>query len=231
MKFNIRNPVAIAPPVPPNGGVFGLLSAKQQKKRRKNKMKALKKQAEAAKLGDSPKNTYSPPIKFTPAKFMPKPLLLPSPLFDVNDIPPAPQIKSQSTVKEETKIEPPHTPNKSPVNEAPATESPVPSANESQNDDYFAKINTPQSSLDMSEWPESLMYVYFIVLFLLDRDIAFTYVLFLISFRNYVNRCFQKCVTSKEKEQITKKLKTKIVQDTNSELLWLKDWDQEPLPM
>lgn len=147
------------------------MSAKQ-KKRKRNKMKALKKQVEAAKIEDSTKNTYIPhpvvpaPIKFTPAKFMPKPLLAPSPLFSANNVPPAPEIKPLSPVKEETKFEPPRTPNKSPVDDAPVNESSVPSSDQSQNEDYFAKINTPQSSLDMSEWPASLMYVHFVVLFI-----------------------------------------------------------------
>lgn len=161
VKFNIKNQGAIPPPVPLNGGLFGL-SAKQKKRRRNKMMKALKKQQETVKTEDLANNTCTPPptvatpIKFTPAKFIPKPLLAPSPLFTANNVSPTPQNKTPSPVKEEVKFEPTHVPSKSPVDE-PANLSSIPSANQSQNDDYLAQINTAQSSLDMSEWPASLM--------------------------------------------------------------------------
>lgn len=72
-------------------------------------------------------------------------------------------------------------------------------------DDCFTKIDRAKSTLDMSEWPQSLM--------------------------DYVNRCFSKCSTAAEKDQISEKLKTKIMQVTSNGMLWIKEWDKEPMPM
>lgn len=50
-------------------------------------------------------------------------------------------------------------------------------------------------------------------------------------FREYVNRCYSKCKTPDEKDQISEKLKSKILQAASNELLWVKDWDKEPMPL
>ncbi|XP_065212118.1 leukocyte receptor cluster member 8 homolog [Planococcus citri] len=71
--------------------------------------------------------------------------------------------------------------------------------------DSFAKIDKVKSTMDMKEWPQSLT--------------------------EYVNRCYSKCKTNEEKDQIGNKLKNKILQAASSELLWVKDWDNEPMPL
>lgn len=46
-----------------------------------------------------------------------------------------------------------------------------------------------------------------------------------------MNRCYAKCKTPKEKDQISEKLKMKILQAANNDLIWVKEWDKEPMPL
>jgi hypothetical protein len=51
-----------------------------------------------------------------------------------------------------------------------------------------------------------------------------------LTFRNYVNRCYAKCVENVDKDQVEIILKGKITRAANEGSLWIKNWDKEPLP-
>jgi len=50
------------------------------------------------------------------------------------------------------------------------------------------------------------------------------------SLKNYVSRCFSKCVTDVDKDMVEVILKGKITAAASSNTLWSKNWDEEPLP-
>ncbi|KAK7868176.1 hypothetical protein R5R35_003047 [Gryllus longicercus] len=66
-------------------------------------------------------------------------------------------------------------------------------------------VTTPTGQLtDASDWPDSL--------------------------KNYVNRCYAKCVEAVDKDRVEIILKGKITRAASDGSLWHKNWDNEPLP-
>ncbi len=93
------------------------------------------------------------PIRFTP-KFVPKPSpLIPSPVF--NHPASTPSLLA-------SKVPPPpgfEEPKPSPFNNHVQNEEPVETSNNNQTNskDYFANVNRARSTMDMNDWPPSLM--------------------------------------------------------------------------
>lgn len=158
VKFNIKNNALLtSQSFNPS---FTALTAKQ-KKRKRNKMNRMMKklQMEPMKKEDSDITVNKPPI--IPTKFSPKFIIKTSPLLSSpfnsvnsaptvlpNKIPPPPgceDVKPLSTVN--------NSQNGMGIHSTSLT-------NQSSSNDYFAKINKAKCTMDMSEWPQSLMYVH-----------------------------------------------------------------------
>ena len=82
------------------------------------------------------------------------------------------------------------------------------------------------SNMNAAEWPQALKLVEERLL----AAVGITQKPFLLLFREYVNRCFKKCVTSVDKDQVEIILKGKITSAASDGSLWTKNWDTEPLP-
>ena len=53
---------------------------------------------------------------------------------------------------------------------------------------------------------------------------------FFISFREYVQRAFEKCETETDKDQTEQFLKNMLTTAFKDGTAWVIDWDKEPLP-
>lgn len=61
--------------------------------------------------------------------------------------------------------------------------------------------------------------------FILDMQGLFPF------FRDYVSRCYAKCVTQIDKDRVGVILKGKLIRATSDGSLWTKDWAAEQLPL
>ncbi|XP_043480756.1 leukocyte receptor cluster member 8 homolog [Leptopilina heterotoma] len=111
-----------------------------------------------------------------------------------------PNLKSDVPPLPPPKQEPPATPIKDEKSSSTVINPITPGTNVQSSTDAKPSINASITG----DWPENL--------------------------KNYVNRCYEKCQTAVDKDQVEIILKGKITRAANDGSLWVKDWDNEILP-